>query len=83
MQPAHMLASLQIVAAPLLSLSLVLYADIAPPWMPFLGWTCKFIPPHICLKVWAVAQVEAGPVDPEQYENYRSLTDLREPYRCA
>ncbi|CAL5219909.1 g1838 [Coccomyxa viridis] len=27
------------------------------------------------------AEVEAGPVDPEQYENYRSLTDLREPYR--
>ena len=28
-------------------------------------------------------QVEAGPVDPEQYANYRALTDLREPYRRA
>ncbi|CAK0764782.1 hypothetical protein CVIRNUC_003193 [Coccomyxa viridis] len=27
------------------------------------------------------AEVEAGPVDPEQYANYRALTDLREPYR--
>lgn len=28
-----------------------------------------------------VMQVEAGPVDAEQYANYRALTDLREPYR--
>jgi hypothetical protein len=26
-------------------------------------------------------QVEAGPVDPDKYALYRSLTDLREPYR--
>ena len=38
--------------------------------------------PVLCLGAQLVVlQVEAGPVDAEEYAVYRSLTDLREPYR--
>ena len=36
-----------------------------------------------CVRVDVGLQLEAPPVDDEEYREYRALSDIREPYRCS
>ncbi len=50
---------------------------------PWITVYLELVPGHVSSRsAYCVRQLEARPVDEEEYRAYRAATDLREPYRC-